>query len=99
MPATIQRSLFEGDSGISGLPTSVNLWGESVIDWEGEERLDYFVALCDDDGDPVGKVYHFTLGNRAARAYALAEKMAAGHGLELVVDIPVEGKSAAIRGS
>jgi hypothetical protein len=53
-------------------------------DFDGTDEIPvWYVAIEDDDGDPVGKTY--TLRSRAA-AVALAVKMARDRGLDIVND-------------
>lgn len=59
-------------------------WSDVYQDRYGDEYLKHHVALCDIDGEPVGKIYNCNTRETAAR---LAENMANDRNLELVTDL------------
>lgn len=65
-------------------PTCVMAWSESTQSRRtGDEYLVHNVALCDDDGDPVGTVY---TSSNPDKMFRLASSMARDRGLELVTN-------------
>lgn len=52
---------------------TVYAWSEPTQDRWGDECLAHYVAICDDDGEPTGKVYHC---NSRQNAIDLGMKMA-----------------------
>lgn len=63
--------------------TCVMAWSEPTQSRHGDEYLVHSVALCDDSGDPVGKVY---TSSDPSKMFRLASNMARDRRLELVTD-------------
>lgn len=53
-------------------PTCVMVWAESVQDEDGDEVRDWYVALGNDDGEPVdeGNISWFYGNEKAAKEFA-----------------------------
>lgn len=61
----------------------VRVWDDVDADRWGDEYRVWEVAVCDDDGDPLGKVYRYRNENAALN---LAWKMGRDRDLEVVQD-------------